>query len=121
MLLIVPGELPTMNEIVKVSKAHYGAYANMKRKYTNLVAGHAKGMPVIQRANLCITWYCKSRRKDPDNISTGIKFLLDGLVTAGVLENDGWAQIGEILHTFEIDKKNPRVEVEINAVEEEQK
>jgi len=32
---------------------------------------------------------------------------------AGVLDNDGWKQIGDIEHRFRIDKYNPRVGVEL--------
>lgn len=40
---------------------------------------------------LCVV---KDRRKDPDNLLSGaIKCLLDGLVKAGVLPNDGQRQI----------------------------
>jgi len=110
---IIPGELPTMNEIIAKSKAHHMAYANMKKDYTALVKIHAKGLPSVKRADFYITWYCKNRRKDKDNIIAGQKFILDGLVKADVLENDGWKQVGKLTHDFAVDKGNPRVEVEI--------
>jgi len=106
-----------MNTIVKKSKSHYMAYSNMKKDYTALVQISAGNLPKIERADFEITWYCKDRRKDPDNVSGGgIKFILDGLVKAGVLENDGWRQIKSIKHKFEVDKENPRVEVKIHVL-----
>ena len=42
--------------------------------------------------------------------------ILDGLVVAGVIKNDGWGQIGEICHRFTVDKQDPRVEVKITEV-----
>ena len=47
---------------------------------------------------------------------TGQKFIIDGLVKAGVLKNDGWAQIGDLNHSFEVDKENPRIEVILEEI-----
>lgn len=116
MRIIIPGEFPTMNEIVAASKKHHMQYANMKRTYTRLVALKSRNLPKIDKANFEITWYCKDRRKDKDNIMGGQKFIFDGLVEAGVIKNDGWAQIGDIWHRFSIDKENPRVEIRVEAI-----
>lgn len=109
--MIIPGELPTMNEIIAASKRHHMQYSVMKRQYTGLVALHAKKLPKYEKVDLAITWYCKNMRKDKDNIASGVKFILDGLVEAGTIENDGWKEIGEIKHIFEVDKEKPRIEV----------
>ena len=55
---------------------------------------------------------------DKDNIAGGIKFLLDGLQEAQVIKNDGWKEIGNIFHFFEVDKDNPRIELFLTEVEE---
>jgi len=116
--LIIQGSLPTMNEIIAASKRHHMQYSNMKGIYTDLVAMEAtrQKLPVFDRVAVKITWYCKDRRQDPDNIASGEKFLLDGLVKAGKLENDGWKQINSLSHFFEVDKDNPRIEVELERV-----
>lgn len=114
--IIIPGELPTMNEIVEASKRHWGNYSSMKKTYTRLVALHARRLPKIKKADVIITWVCKNKRQDKDNITAGQKFILDGLVEAGVLENDGWNQIGDLIHHFEVDKEKPRVEIELREV-----
>lgn len=102
-----------MNEIVKVSKEHHMKYANMKKDYTALVQMSAEKLPKIERADFTINWYCRDKRKDKDNIMAGQKFIFDGLVKAGVLKNDGWSEIDQVLHRFDVDKNNPRIEVEI--------
>jgi Holliday junction resolvase RusA-like endonuclease len=114
----IPGALPTMNEIVKASKSHPMAYANMKKDYTALVMIHAQKLPKITKADFEITWYCKDKRKDKDNIMTGQKFIFDGLVKAEVMKNDGWGEVGNVSHFFQIDKENPRVEVVIRELGE---
>ena len=50
-----------------------------------------------------------------DNIASAKKFVIDGLVEADILADDGWRQVSGFSDTFEIDKVNPRVEVEIET------
>lgn len=116
--LVIPGTLPTMNEIVEASKQHWSKYSKMKHTYTDLVAWHAKHLPVLGKVDVTITWFCENRRMDKDNIMAGQKFIFDGLVAVGRLENDGWKQIGDITHRFRVDKHNARVEVELREVED---
>lgn len=73
--------------------------------------------PITNKVKLIFTWYCKDQKKDPDNISFAKKYILDGMVDAGVLKNDGWKQIQGFEDRFEVDKDNPRVEVEIREVQ----
>lgn len=115
--IVIPGELPDLNTIIDESKKHWASYSTMKKENTEMVAWLAKGKGKFKKIDLEITWYCKNKRKDKDNISVGQKFILDGLVQAGVIKNDGWKQIGDIKHRFKIDKSNPRVEVRIKEVE----
>lgn len=117
MKLIIPGELPDLNKIIDVSKQHYMKYRNLKKEYTDLVTWLAKGKGKFERIDLNITWYCKNKRKDKDNIAVGIKFILDGLVAAEVIKNDGWKEVNNFNHIFKVDKENPRIEVEIKEVE----
>lgn len=114
----IPGELPSMNEIIAKSKQHYAVYSKMKKKFTQLVIDSAEGLPVIESANFHIIWHCKDKRKDKDNIVAGQKFIFDGLVDGGILKNDGWKEVGNISHSFYIDKANPRIEVEIFEVKD---
>ena len=117
--IIIPGELPDLNQIISASKDHWGSYSSLKKANTQLVAFCTKRdtKRKYNKIDLEITWYCKDRRKDKDNIMAGgLKMILDGLVVAGVIQNDGWAHIGSINNHFEVDKDNPRVEVCITEV-----
>ena len=117
--ITIPGELPSMNEIVDASKLHYMEYSNMKKENTELVAWIAKTKidKQLGKIDIDITWHCKNRMKDKDNIAAGVKFILDGLVVAEVIKGDGWKHIGDINHSFKVDKDNPRVEVVIREEE----
>ena len=118
--LVIPGELPGLNEIIEYSKEHWAKYAGEKHNRTEEIAYLAKSQikGKYQKVDLAFTWFCKNKKRDKDNIIAGQKFVLDGLVAAGVIEKDGWEQIGNISHFFSIDKENPRVEVIIKEVEE---
>ena len=117
MKFTIEGELPALNEIIDKSKAHHMAYASLKKEATNLVQWSANGLPKMNRIKLNITYYCKNRRKDPDNIAAAKKFILDGLVKAGIIKNDGWKEVKGWSEKWERDKDNPRIEVEIKEVE----
>lgn len=116
MKIVIPGEMPGFNEIVKAAKSHYHSYNNMKRDNTEIVTWVSNKIPKQKRIFLDITWIEKDKRRDPDNIAVAVKFIWDGLVEAGVIANDGWKQNGGWKNSFEVDKDNPRIEVIITEV-----
>lgn len=62
-------------------------------------------------------WFEKDRPRDKDNVSSmGRKIIQDAMVKAGILSNDGGAEIDSVEDRFEVDKKNPRVEITIEEV-----
>lgn len=92
----------------------------MKANYSELVYFSALEQLkcTYKETSISISWVEKDRMRDKDNIAAGIKFILDGLVDAAILEEDGWNQIRDINHKFEIDKNNPRIEIEIRENKE---
>ena len=114
-IIIIPGTFPNLNQIIAASKKHWAVYAKLKRTYSWLVVVAAKNHAPVRNYPVSIhfDWYCKNRRVDPDNIAAAKKMILDGLVKAGILEDDGWAQINELSDKFFVDNKNPRVVVSI--------
>lgn len=117
----IPGRLPGFNEIIEAAKRNPHEYARMKETYTAMVAWLAKKLPRFEKVALVITWYEPDHRRDPDNIMAGQKFILDGLVAAGTIPNDSQKYVWGIVHRFKVDRKNPRVEVEIVDVEKNEK
>ena len=112
--IIIPGELPDFNFIIAETKKgnrKYQPYNKIKQEHTERVAWIIKRKikKPLPKVDIEIEWVCKDKRKDKDNISAGIKFILDGMVQAGVIKNDGWSEIGNISHTFSVDKDNPRI------------
>ena len=121
----LPFRLPGMNEMIEARGNMYAswgskrrsAYTGMKDKYTNAVADELRSQGCVpdephKTIALSIRWYEKNRRRDPDNISASKKFLLDGMVLAGVIENDGFKNITSIKERFCVSEdKTSRVEV----------
>jgi Holliday junction resolvase RusA-like endonuclease len=117
MIIIIPGEFPTLNEIVEAAKTKF-PYIKMKKDYTELAGWAAiKENRIESPVEIVFRWYTKDKMKDPDNIAAGQKFILDGFVAAGLLVNDTRKYIKKLTHEFpEPDKNKPRVEVEIKEV-----
>lgn len=119
--VVILGELSDLNNFINSQRTNRFAGAKLKKEntekcYNEFLLAKAAGLKVTTPINLNITWYCKNKRKDKDNIAFAIKFILDGMIQAGVIPNDGWQEIAGFEHKFEIDKEYPRVEIEILEV-----
>jgi Holliday junction resolvase RusA-like endonuclease len=115
----ISGRLPGMNDFIGAMNANRWKGADLKRKETRRCAMAVVGLPPIHKpVTLSIAWYEPNGRRDIDNVAAGgTKVLLDGLVSAGILPNDGRKWVRGISHTFPaIDAVNPRVEVLIEEV-----
>ena len=122
--ITIPGELPNLNAALAGAKRHWSSYAQIKKTQTNKVAWIAKGQltPITPPINLIFFWVTKTRRVDPDNVSHGAKYIIDGLVNAGILPNDGRKVIRSLTHLFpEPDKKAPRVTVRLIEIKGDDK
>ena len=117
--VFIPGPLPGFNEIIAAAKSGRGkgnAYARMKKQWGETVWAFAKSArmkPVDGQASVLFVWFERDRRRDIDNVSAAAKFVLDGLVKAGVLANDNQASVFSIEHHFVVDKKTPGVRVTV--------
>ena len=120
MILVIKGRLPTLNHVINSSKRHWAHYKKIKESATGLCSASAiDQLGRVQIENpitIECEWYWPDRRTDPDNIAHGIKYVLDGLVVAGVIQNDNWKQIHSIGHTFAIG--DPQVVVTIEEVDQ---
>jgi len=105
----------SLNDYILAERTNRHVAAKIKRQETLAaqLAANGKDAWKMYPADVTFYWHCADGRTDPDNISFAQKFILDGLVNAGVLLNDGWKQIGSIRHEFIIDKYNEFVVVEL--------
>jgi Holliday junction resolvase RusA-like endonuclease len=113
--LIIPGELTDLNAYIKGINSHYLMGNKIKRANTERVRDKAFYTNCKKVTEYPVTisfiWYSKDEKKDIDNVAFSKKFVMDGLVEAGVLKDDSRKYIDGFEDRFEIDKKNPRVEI----------
>lgn len=112
MKITIPGEFTDLNTYIRAERTPRVGHllaSKIKHEETDRLA-YTQGK-VHRLTTVHFTWICKNKKKDPDNIAFAKKFILDGLVKAGVLENDGWKHIKGFTDMFKVDKDNPRVEV----------
>lgn len=117
--LVIPGKLPGLNEYVKACRANRYAGAMMKQKAEDgikIEIDRQLGNQKFETVRLAFHWFEQNKRRDFDNIAFAKKFLLDALQATGTLKNDGWNQIVGFSDTFSVDKKCPRIEIEIQEV-----
>lgn len=119
MKVVIQGELIDLNKFINAQRANKFGGAKLKKQETQRCA--AAFAPIRAKRlklpiNLHITWYCKDKRKDKDNIRFAVKFIQDGMIECGLLKNDGWSEISGYSDSFVVDKENPRVEVELEEM-----
>jgi len=118
-IIVINGELPSLNEYTNANRNNKFGGAIMKKESTDLVAWQVKGIEKVKDYPIILSfdWYTKDLRKDTDNIAFAKKFIQDGLVKAGIIEDDRRKFIaGYGGERFFVDKENPRVEITIKSV-----
>lgn len=108
-----------LNTYIQKERGNRFAAAAIKEKETTRVYWECKSQKIKRVEGpvfVVCSWFCKNKRKDKDNISFAKKFILDGLVKAGVLTEDGWDEVVGFQDAFLVDKENPRVEVNLQIV-----
>lgn len=122
--LVIPGILPNLNDYISAERQHRQKAATMKKQIEQVVILCAKnqlrGVKFTEAVFMRYIWYEPNKKRDKDNISSfGRKCIQDGLVKAGILKNDGWNEIEAFSDEFYVDKKKPRIEVEIEEIKHE--
>lgn len=114
----IKAELTDLNTYINAMNRNRFIGNKIKQENTHLVMWQVKNVPKVTEYPVRITfnWYTPNIKKDPDNVSFSKKSILDGLVEAGILVNDGRKQIAGFTDNFFLDKSNPHVEVIIESV-----
>lgn len=119
MKFTIPGRLPGLNEIVNVARGNRFAGASQKKKMTQLCMAWINAAQVpkfVGPVMVHFDWYEETQRRDPDNVRSGAKFILDALVERERITNDSVRYIKGMSDTFHHDAENPRVEITIQAI-----
>lgn len=94
---------------------HFRVLNKVKEEYTQMIQKQLTWEQIKGEYLVCCDVYLRSTAQDMDNFtSVAIKFTLDALVKAWVVEWDSNKHLREIHSVFcGIDKENPRIEIEI--------
>lgn len=113
----IKGRLIGLNEYTKANRTKSYLANKIKRDQEEIVFWGARSSNLKKvrtyPIGLKIKWYEPNAKRDIDNITFAVKFILDGLVKSGYLENDSQKYVKAIDHIVDIDRNGPRVEVEI--------
>lgn len=118
MNLIIKGKLATLNDHDKANRGNKFAGAKLKKDMTELVMWQVKNKPaIISPCTLTFHWYF-SGKHDFDNICFAKKYLLDGLVKAGVLPDDNqkWVRGFGGDYFTKVEPGKEMVSIEINSI-----
>lgn len=125
MRIVINGTLPGLNEYTRANRTNPYAGAKMKREAEDVVRFHliqqARGKKITSPVRLYFTWYEPTRRRDPDNVASAKKYILDAFVRAGLLPNDTQRWIKGFQDDFGVDRDHPRIEIEIREEGEDAK
>ena len=120
MKFVLQGEYCTLNEYSDAERTHYRKGAGIKKAETERALidlqthKYMWGIaPPLEQKIFKFTWYRVNRRSDPDNIAFAKKFIMDAFVESGLIKNDGWKSVKGFIDIFEVDRANPRVEIEL--------
>lgn len=88
--ILIDIDLPGLNEYIQIERSNRFKAANLKKKLTNDIALIAikSGLKLDGKYDIEFIWTTKDNRHDHDNVCFAKKFILDGLVKGGVLQND---------------------------------
>lgn len=114
-------EFPGLNEHIAEERKNRFTGGKLKKQETEWVkytCQRLKIPPILDYpVQVRFSWYIPNKKKDLDNIVFAKKYILDGLVAAGVLQGDGQKHVNFISDVkFVIGKNIPNeygVEVEI--------
>ncbi|MAH51419.1 hypothetical protein CMI37_36725 [Candidatus Pacearchaeota archaeon] len=122
----IPGPLPGLNEIMNVARGTKRGNltaARQKAEWTYRVAGYihltmnqTKKVQFTGAVFIEFTWYEKNKRRDPDNIASAKKFLMDGMVRSGLICDDTWRYISGFSDKWVVNKTQPGVYVVVREV-----
>ena len=89
----------------------------MKRRDQRIICSHLPKVRFKKPVIIAYHFFEPNSKRDKDNIAGYFhKIFQDALIQAGIIENDGWKYIKGFSDDFDVDKANPRIEIEIREI-----
>lgn len=116
--LFIPGRVPSLNEVLAMAKTQRGKYSpynELKSAWTEntvMLAQNKRLVPMTGLVEAAFLICEPNERRDPDNFCSVVaKFVLDGLVKAGVIQGDGWKHLARLSYAWHCDPIRPGIRV----------
>jgi len=119
-ILTIDEKLPSLNEYINRINANRYKGDSFKKEIQQHIGWHVKASklkPITNKVDLNIQWHESSARRDPDNIYSAVKYILDCLQDMGLLKNDTQKYIRNISNELFVGKDN-KVIIEFKEVKE---
>lgn len=120
--LIINGKLASLNEYTRACRSNPIVGARMKKETEKIISAHIleqfKRVRFECAVELSFRWYEPNRKRDLDNVCFAKKFILDALVSNGIIVADSWKGVVGFTDKFFVDANNPRIEVDIEEAGE---
>ena len=120
--LTIKGKLSGLNDYIDACRTNRYKGAELKSREQNYCMWHIMAQlpkEIKSPVRIMFRWGEPNMKRDLDNICFAKKYILDALVQSGRLKNDGWRDVQGFVDDFFVDKENPRIEVEIEEIEEQ--
>jgi len=117
--LWIDKKLPGLNEIIAHSKSQWrGKYNKLKKELEEHICYRIlkDNIQPIKQGLFKFQWIEENRKRDPDNIAAGRKFILDSLVKMNVLKDDSQRYVAGWRDEFKINKNYPGVLVTMKDI-----
>lgn len=122
------GRLPSANDLIAINRVNRYSGAALKKRYTQELARCFESQTKARFTNhvTCkVDFYEDSMRRDDDNVISGLKYVMDGLVEAKIIRDDSprWCHVVPERHQSHLlagKKKIPYITVQIVESDEEE-
>lgn len=91
--ITIKGQLATLNDHDNANRSNRFIGAKLKQENTDIVAWQCKKYSKITKPCIITFHWYFSTKHDFDNIRFAAKYILDGMIKAGILPNDNQAWI----------------------------
>lgn len=120
--VFIPHRMEGLNEYIKAMNKHWAAGNNLKQINTDLASMYFKRLlPIDTPVLLRFDWFEPNAKRDPDNIISAKKYILDGMQKVGFLPNDNQKWIKGIEDHWSVVANSDEVGVLVTITEWENK
>lgn len=119
--IVIPGRLDGLNELIAANRTHWSKGRDLKESneaLVHLAITQGRIQPIKGAFTMKILWLEKDDARDPDNILSAKKYILDALQQAQIIKNDNMAHLKGLTEQWDIAQEGETPGVYIDIEEE---